>query len=119
MNLSEKISQHKPTALKVALAAVAIIILVLAFISFTNSEHIKDQQTTAEQNSLENHTQILNEIQKAVNELKSNNATDHATTIKYINCVLVGITEAQGQAGALSVYQTCLANSDLPITSPQ
>lgn len=57
------------------------------------------------------HAQTLNEIQQAVTELKNSNAADHAQTVKYINCVLVGVTNSPSQTQALAVYQECLAIS--------
>lgn len=98
---------------KILAVAVAVVLLVWAGFIWTNSQRVAHQQTVAAQDSITNHTQTLNEIEKAVNELKANNAADHQQTVEYINCVLVGVTNSTSQNQALAVYQTCLATEGI------
>ena len=109
----EKILQHKTLALKVLLSMIAVVLLTVAFITFDNSQRLADRQALQSQQSVANHTQTLNEIKQAVEELKANNAADHQQTVQYINCVLVGVTDSSSQSQALSVYKTCLINAGI------
>lgn len=112
--IKEGFHAHKASGFKIILTIIAIIIFLFTGSAYVTSQHIQDQNAANSQKSVANHTETLAEIKNAVNELKANNAVDHQTTIKYINCVLVGITEAPSQTQALAVYQTCLANSQIP-----
>lgn len=99
---------HLSRIAKAVTPVLTAVVLLAAVVIFINSEH-------RSQVELQDHTQTLTEIQHAVTELKSSNVADHQQTVKYINCVLVGITEATpgNQAGVLSVYQECLANAGI------
>lgn len=91
----------------------ALIFVLTFFILFTASQN-------AEQ-SVHNHTQTLTEIQQAINQLKQSNEADHVQTVKYINCVLVGITQASppsSQSAILAIYQTCLTDAGIDNTNP-
>jgi predicted PurR-regulated permease PerM len=99
------------TAVKVTLG-VLITILVIFFIF----ELV--QQNKNSQRAVTSHTQTLQQIQAldeeiktAVSELKASNTADHSQTVKYINCVLVGITNSPTPSQALTVYQTCLVSA--------
>lgn len=117
--LKEGFIHHKATAFKGILSFVAVVVFLFALSSFNTSERLKAQQAAQAQSAVTNHTQTLNEIQNAVTQLKASNQADHTVTIKYINCVLVGITQANppnNQAAILAVYKQCLANSQIPGT---
>lgn len=96
---------------KIAAVLVAVGLFVVAGFSLVNSQNFKVQETRNSQSAVAAHTQTLNEIDNAITQLKNSNAADHAQTVKYINCVLVGITGSSTQAEALAVYQECLASS--------
>jgi long-subunit fatty acid transport protein len=113
--LKEGFHEHKASAFKFVLSLVAAAIFLFAASAFNTSQHLKAQQTAESQAAVANHTKTIDEIQQAVSQLKASNQADHTTTIKYINCVLVGLTEAGAAGNALSVYQTCLANSQIPV----
>lgn len=112
--IKEGFYSHKATAFKGILVFIALVVFLLAISSFSTSQRLKSEQTQESQAAVLNHTKTIEEIQQAVNQLKASNAADHTTTIKYINCVLVGLTEAGQTDNALTVYQTCLANSQIP-----
>jgi maltose-binding protein MalE len=119
MGFKELVKTHKPTAVKIVLVVVALIFLGLSIVDFASNQSTKAQQTANSQAAVANHTQTLDEIKQAVNQLKASNAADHTVTIKYINCVLVGITQANppdSQSAILAVYQQCLADSQIPGT---
>jgi len=119
MGFKELVTHHKPTVLKIALVIVALIFLGLSIVDLATTQHARNQQAVLAQEAVLNHTKTIGEIQQAVNELKASNAADHTVTIKYINCVLVGITQANppdSQSAILAVYQQCLANSQIPGT---
>lgn len=99
-----RITQHKANYLKAFFILVALVLLIGAGFIYSNSQRHQAQ-------AVANHTETLNEIQKAVTELKASNQADHAQTVKYINCVLVGITNSASQSQALAVYQNCLSLS--------
>ena len=113
--LKEGFHEHKASGFKIILVVVAIIIFLFAGEAYDTSQRLKEQQALQSQASVANHTQTLNEIENAVEQLKASNQADHTQTIKYINCVLVGITGitpgADSQSQALSVYQTCLTEN--------
>lgn len=111
MNITHQIEAHKSLTLKVLSILVSIVLFVGAGIIITNSQNVKSAQAKQSQEAVANHTQTLLEIQQAVTQLKSSNAADHKQTVKYINCVLVGITDSPTQSQALAVYQECLAAS--------
>lgn len=112
--LGEGFHEHKTTAFKWILSLVAVGVFFLAISTFSTSQRLRAEQQAQSQSAVANHTQTLDEIKAAVSQLKASNEADHTTTIKYINCVLVGLTEAGQSGNALSVYQTCLANSQIP-----
>lgn len=117
--LKEGFHSHKATAFKGILTFLAIAIFLFALSTFNTSERVKTQQVEEAQAAVLAHTKTIDEIQAAVVALKASNAADHTVTIKYINCVLVGITQASppdSQSAILAVYQQCLANSQLPGT---
>jgi Tfp pilus assembly protein PilV len=114
--IKEGLHAHKASAFKVVLILVAIAVFLLAVSQFSTAQHLKTEQSIQSQKALAAHTQTLDEIQSAVTQLKASNAADHTVTIKYINCVLVGITAAGANGNALPVYRTCLANSQIPGT---
>jgi hypothetical protein len=119
MGIRELVSTHKPRAIKITLVIIAIIFLLLSIADFASGQQTRQRQAATSQAAVANHTQTLDEIKQAVNQLKTNNAADHTVTIKYINCVLVGITQANpsgSQTAILAVYQNCLANSQIPGT---
>ena len=113
--LKEGFIHHKATAFKGILSFVAIVVFLFALSAFNTSQRIKEQQAAQSQSAVANHTQTLNEIENAVEQLKASNQADHTQTIKYINCVLVGVTGitpgTESQSQALSVYQTCLTEN--------
>lgn len=115
--IKEGFHSHKASAFKIILSLVAIVVFLFAISAYNTSQDFKAQQALQSQKSVAAHTQTLNEIQSAVTQLKASNEADHTTTIKYINCVLVGLTEAGQSGNALSVYQTCLANSQIPAST--
>lgn len=96
---------------KLSAIVVAVGLFIVAGISLINSQNFKAQQARNSQSAVAAHTQTLNEIDSAITQLKNSNAADHAQTVKYINCVLVGITNSPSQSQALAVYQECLASS--------
>lgn len=112
--LKEGFHSHKATAFKITLVFIALAVFLLAISQYSTAQHLKSQQTLQAQKSVAAHTQTLDEIQQAVIELKASNAADHTATIKYINCVLVGLSAAGATGNALPVYQTCLLNSQIP-----
>lgn len=107
----DKIKNSWTIITKLFLVIIAIVIFAFAGFSFANSQKVKDSQAKQSEQAVANHTQTLNEIQTAVTQLKNSNAADHAQTVKYINCVLVGVTTTVSQTQALTVYQECLAAS--------
>lgn len=117
--LKEGFIHHKATAFKGILSFVAVVVFLFALLAFNTSERLKAQQAAQARSTVTNHTQTLNEIKNAVTQLKASNQADHTVTIKYINCVLVGITQANlsnNQAAILAVYKQCLSNSQIPGT---
>jgi hypothetical protein len=98
---------------KALAVVVTIIIMVFAIVSLINSQHTKEIQARQAQASVANHTQTLNEIKKAVSTLEASNKADHAQTVQYINCVLVGITNATSPTAAQVTYKSCLADSGI------
>lgn len=104
---------NKAQVTKLLLLVVALALFVGAAITFANSQNVKAQQARQAQQSVANHTQTLNQIADAVAQLKQNNQINHDTTIKYINCVLVGISSASSKDQILAVYQACLAGSGI------
>lgn len=115
--VKEGFQLHKASAFKIMLTVIALAIFLLALSEFSSEQKLHIEQAQQAAIAVENHTTTINEIQQAITELKASNAADHTTTIKYINCVLVGLTEAgaNGTPGsALAIYQTCLANSQIP-----
>lgn len=113
--LKEGFIHHKATAFKGILSFVAVVVFLFALSAFNTSERLKTQQAAQAQSAVTNHTQTLKEIENAVEQLKASNQADHTQTIKYINCVLVGVTGitpgTESQSQALSVYQTCLTEN--------
>lgn len=102
---------HKLGFTKILLSVIAIVFVILGVYVFTNSQTANSQRARQSQQAVANHTETLNEIQQAVIQLKNSNAADHAQTVKYINCVLVGVTDSTSQSQALAVYQQCLVAS--------
>lgn len=113
--LKEGFHSHKASGVKIILVLIAIIAVLASLQSYGNSSRVRETQAKQSQAAIANHTQTLDEIQQAVTELKASNAADHTATIKYINCVLVGLSTAGASGNALPVYQTCLASSQLPV----
>lgn len=114
--LKEGFHEHKASAFKIILSLVAVVVFLFAISAYNTSQNLKTEQTQAYQAAVLNHTKTIDEIQAAVVALKASNAADHTVTIKYINCVLVGITQANppnSQSAVLAVYQSCLANSQI------
>lgn len=120
--LKEGFHKHKASAFKIILSLVAVIVFLFAISAYNTSQNLKSQQALQSQKSVAAHTQTLDQIKvlttqlnTAVTQLKNSNAADHTQTIKYINCVLVGVTGISSginsQSQALTVYQTCLAEN--------
>lgn len=111
---------HKLDSIKLLMVIMTVFLVAGAVLIFVNSTKAREQASASSQQAVANHTQTLEQIQvleqqikTAVTQLKDSNSADHAQTVKYINCVLVGITEATpgNQPAVLSVYQECLAAS--------
>ena len=90
-----------------------ILVPTMTALIFLSAVIITVRQNNQANQAVANHTQTLNEIRDAVSQIKTNNQMAHAQTVKYINCVLVGITNSPGQSQALTVYQTCLRNAGI------
>jgi sensor histidine kinase regulating citrate/malate metabolism len=103
------IKLHGHIFIKVLLVIGAVILVVFAANYYASTQKIKSQQAIEAQRTVINHTQTLSEIQKAVAELKTDDQADHAQTVTYINCVLVGITNSPTPAQADLVYKECLS----------
>lgn len=104
--------------LKLSAVIVGLVLFVIAGGIFVNSQNVRLEQARQSQDAVANHTQTLRQIQTleedintAVTQLKSSNAADHEQTVKYINCVLVGVTNSPSPSQALVVYQECLGAS--------
>lgn len=89
---------------KLITPVITALVFLTAILVFINSQH-------RSQAEVQNHTQTLQQISQAVNQIKANNQINHDTTIKYIQCVLDTSIAAQQQPITKDTFNTCLKNS--------
>lgn len=78
---------HQLEATKGLLLLIAIVLFVLAALTFS-------QQNRQSERAVASHTQTLNEINSAVQQLEKNNQTNHDTTIAYLKCIVEGLVSS-------------------------
>lgn len=115
-NIALTIKNHA-SFVKLLITVVAVAFFIVAIVVIHNTERLNHNQQVASNAAVINHTQTLNYIKQAVTQLKASNAADHAQTVTYINCVLVGLTNSTAQSQALAIYKQCLANSGITTAS--
>lgn len=76
------------TLKNVILPMLAMVLFLGAFITFINSNKTAHQEAVNSQRAVSNHTQTLNQINNVVQQIESNNQTNHDTTIRYLQCVI-------------------------------
>lgn len=89
------------------------VLLVAPTIYVVNQNTYEKNQNRARAARAASQKKSLVALTNAVTELEHNNQVNHDTTIKYLNCVLVGVTTSSVASPnqALAIYQSCLSVS--------
>lgn len=104
----------KLDALRIITPILTALLVGAAFLVFVNSQRVAHTASVRSQQAVAAHTETLQEIQSAVNQLKANNKNAHDSTITYIQCVVTALTEpGQTSASANLAFKACLSDSGI------
>lgn len=117
-NIWRQIPVHKISLTKVLLVVAAGALFFAATQTIIATQETKARQSHQAQQAVFNHTETLNDIDRAVTELKMNNQTNHDTTIRYLQCLSnLVLEDSQGIVITQVDLNNCTSVSGLLTTS--
>lgn len=119
-NPLKNFSFTKVITIKVLLVVGAMVLFALAAQTFIDTQQNKARASHQAQQAVFNHTETLDEIKNAVDQLKANNQKNHDTTVAYIKCIIdTSVMANQNQQPITEqTYNSCLVDAGVQLDQP-